>query len=52
MLVRRLRDASSDDLRQATIALADLEVATRGGSDHSEQVSLTLSLRRALGAAA
>jgi DNA polymerase-3 subunit delta len=52
MLVKGLRGVPSDDMRRAMVALADLELATRGGSDHSDEVAFTLSLRRALGAAA
>ena len=52
MLVRRLRDTPNEDLREAVIALADLELASRGGSDHPDDVSFTLALRRAAGAAA
>jgi DNA polymerase-3 subunit delta len=51
MLVRRLADVTSEDLQAATVALADLELASRGGSEHPEEVSLTLALRRAVGAA-
>jgi DNA polymerase III subunit delta len=47
MLLRRLRDASSDELRAGTCAIADLEWWTRGGSDYPEPVALTLALRRA-----
>lgn len=44
-LVGRLRDTSADDLRNATIALADLEVWCRGGADYGEELALTLALR-------
>jgi DNA polymerase-3 subunit delta len=47
MLLRRLRETSAADLREAIRAIADLEWDTRGGSDHSEEVALTLALRRA-----
>jgi DNA polymerase III subunit delta len=47
MLLRRLRDASSDELRAGTCAIADLEWWTRGGSDYPEPVALTLAIRRA-----
>jgi DNA polymerase-3 subunit delta len=50
MLLRRLRDASLDDLRAGTCAIADLEWWTRGGSDYPEPVALTLAVRRASGA--
>jgi DNA polymerase-3 subunit delta len=46
-LVRRLREASLDDLRAAACAIADLEWWTRGGSDYPESVALTLAVRRA-----
>jgi DNA polymerase III subunit delta len=52
MLVKRVRDASADDLRGAIVAIADLEVWSRGGSDYDESVALTLAVRRAAGAAA
>jgi DNA polymerase-3 subunit delta len=52
MLVKRVRDASADDLRGALAAVADLEVWSRGGSDYDESVALTLAVRRAAGAAA
>ena len=49
MLIRRLRDASLEDLRSGTCAIADLEWWTRGGSDYPEAVALTLAVRRATG---
>jgi DNA polymerase-3 subunit delta len=51
-LVRRLGEANVDDLREATIALADLEVWCRGGTDYGDELALTLALRRAAGSAA
>lgn len=48
-LVGRLRHTSLDDLREATIALADLEVWCRGGADYGDELALTLALRRAAG---
>jgi DNA polymerase III subunit delta len=48
-LVARLREASLDDLHDATIALADLEVWCRGGADYGDELALTLALRRAAG---
>ncbi len=51
-LVRRVGEASVDDLREATIALADLEVWCRGGADYGDELALTLALRRAAGSAA
>jgi DNA polymerase III subunit delta len=50
-LVSRLREASLDDLRDATVVLADLEVWCRGGADYGDELALTLALRRAAGAA-
>jgi DNA polymerase III subunit delta len=47
MLLRRLRNASPDELRAGTCAIADLEWWTRGGSDYPEPVALTLAIRRA-----
>jgi DNA polymerase-3 subunit delta len=46
--IRRSRDA---DLRGATEALADLEVWCRGGADYGDDLALTISMRRAAGAA-
>jgi len=51
-LVARLGQTSVEDLRAATIALADLEVWCRGGADYGDELALTLALRRAAGAAA
>lgn len=51
-LVSRLKEASLEDLRDATVALADLEVWCRGGADYGDELALTLTLRRAAGAAA
>jgi DNA polymerase III subunit delta len=48
-LVGRLRDAELDDLRDATVALADLEVWCRGGADYGDELALTLALRAAAG---
>jgi DNA polymerase-3 subunit delta len=44
-LVGRLRHTSVDDLQNATIALADLEVWCRGGADYGDELALTLALR-------
>jgi DNA polymerase-3 subunit delta len=52
MLVRSVRGVSSADLSDAIGAIADLEWWTRGGSDYSDEVALTLAVRRAAGAAA
>ncbi|MGI9556694.1 MAG: DNA polymerase III subunit delta [Solirubrobacterales bacterium] len=51
-LVQRARSASRDELRDAVAAIADLEFWTRGGSDYPPEVALSLSVRRAAGAAA
>jgi DNA polymerase-3 subunit delta len=48
-LVRRLQGVEAEDLRQATIALADLEVWCRGGADYGDELALTLALRAAAG---
>ena len=48
-LVARLGNTSLDDLREATIALAELEVWCRGGADYGDELALTLTLRRAAG---
>jgi DNA polymerase III subunit delta len=52
MLVRRVRGTSIAELREAIVAVADLEIWCRGGSDYEDQVALTLAVRRAAGAAA
>lgn len=51
-LVRRLRNVGVGELREATIALADLEVWCRGGADYGDELALTLALRAAAGAPA
>jgi DNA polymerase-3 subunit delta len=48
-LVGRLRDVDPRELREATIALADLEVWCRGGADYGDELALTLALRSASG---
>ncbi|HEX3173135.1 MAG TPA: DNA polymerase III subunit delta [Solirubrobacterales bacterium] len=48
-LVSRLQGTSIEDLRDATIALADLEVWCRGGADYGDELALTLALRKAAG---
>ncbi len=48
-LVRRLRGVEVDELQEATIALADLEVWCRGGADYGDELALTLALRAAAG---
>jgi DNA polymerase-3 subunit delta len=45
-LVARLSGTSAEDLRDATMALADLEVWCRGGADYGDELALTLALRR------
>ncbi len=50
-LVTRLGQTSLDDLCEATMALADLEVWCRGGADYGDELALTLALRRAARAA-
>ncbi len=51
-LVARVGRTSLDQLREATTALADLEVWCRGGMDYGDELALTLALRRAAGASA
>jgi DNA polymerase III subunit delta len=51
-LVRRLQGVDVDELREAMIALADLEVWCRGGADYGDELALTLALRAAAGVAA
>jgi len=48
-LVRRLGEVEMSDLREATIALADLEVWCRGGADYGDELALTLAIRSASG---
>lgn len=48
-LVARLHDTSVEELEDATIALADLEVWCRGGADYGDELALTLALRAAAG---
>jgi DNA polymerase III subunit delta len=48
-LVGRLRDADVANLREATEALAELELWCRGGADYGDELALTLALRRASG---
>ncbi|MGZ5332819.1 MAG: DNA polymerase III subunit delta [Solirubrobacterales bacterium] len=49
MLIKRLSGRSPEQLRGSVGAVADLELWCRGGSDYSEDVALTLALRRAAG---
>ncbi|HVY78098.1 MAG TPA: DNA polymerase III subunit delta [Solirubrobacterales bacterium] len=46
-LVARLGKTDLEQLRKATVALADLEVWCRGGADYGDELALTLALRRA-----
>ena len=48
-LASRMRRSRDADLREATVALADLEVWCRGGADYGDELALTLALRRAAG---
>ena len=50
MLVSRVRGRSPAELDHAIRALADLELWSRGGSDYSEGVALTIALKRAVAA--
>lgn len=52
MLVSRVRGRSPADLDRSVRALADLELWSRGGSDYSEGVALTVALLSAVGAPA
>jgi hypothetical protein len=47
MLVRSVQGVDSAELSGAIGAIADLEWWTRGGSNYSDEVALTLSVRRA-----
>jgi len=48
MLVSKVKGRSPEELDQSVRAIADLELWSRGGSDYSEDVALTLALRRAV----
>lgn len=48
MLVSKVKGRSPDDLDHSIRALADLELWSRGGSDYTADVALTLALRRAV----
>ena len=48
LLVQKVRGRSPADIDRALRALADLEVDSRGGSDHAEGVALTLALKAAV----
>jgi DNA polymerase-3 subunit delta len=47
MLVQRAAKRTPEQLTAAVGAIADLEMWTRGGSDYTEDVALTLALRSA-----
>lgn len=47
--VARLGKTDVAQLREATMALADLEVWCRGGADYGDELALTLALRKAAG---
>jgi len=49
MLVRSVRGVDPDELSAAIGAVADLEWWTRGGSNYSDAVAMTLAVRRAAG---
>ncbi|MEX2107814.1 MAG: DNA polymerase III subunit delta [Solirubrobacterales bacterium] len=51
-LVNRVKSVDLDELQEAVVALADLEVWCRGGADYGDELALTLALRRAAGVAA
>ena len=48
ILVSKVKGRSPEALERAIEALADLEVASRGGADYPEPVALTLALREAV----
>lgn len=48
-IVGRLQKIDTAELREATIALADLEVWCRGGADYGDELALTLAIRSASG---
>jgi DNA polymerase-3 subunit delta len=50
-LVARVSGSSLDQLREATAALADLEVWCRGGTDYGDELAFTIAIRRAAGGA-
>jgi DNA polymerase III subunit delta len=49
-LASRMRRSGRADLRQATEALADLEVWCRGGADYGDELAFTLAVREAASA--
>ena len=48
MLVSKVKGRSPDDLDASIRAMADLELWSRGGSDYSEGIALTMALLRAV----
>ncbi|HTU13920.1 MAG TPA: DNA polymerase III subunit delta [Solirubrobacterales bacterium] len=46
-LINSLHGASVEDMRSATIAMADLEIWTRGGADYPDELALDLALMAA-----
>jgi DNA polymerase III subunit delta len=48
-LVGRVRHTNLDELRNAMVVLADLEVWCRGGADYGDDLALTLALKDAAG---
>jgi hypothetical protein len=48
LLVQRVRGRSPADLDRSIRALADLELWSRGGSDYSGDVALTMALKAAV----
>ena len=52
LLVRAVRGVAASELAEAIGMVAELEWWTRGGSDYSEEVALTLTVRSAAGAEA
>jgi DNA polymerase III subunit delta len=48
-LVARVRDVELGELREATEAIADLELWCRGGADYGDELALTLALRACAG---
>ncbi len=52
MLVNSVRGVAPEALSEALGAIADLEWWTRGGSEYSDEVAMTLAVRRAAGGGA
>jgi hypothetical protein len=49
MLVSKVKGRTPEELAGTILALADLELWSRGGSDYAEGTAFTLSLRKAVG---